>query len=61
MPDIAGIRPEDKAFYEDAARRCGPAFCQRALAAITKANSLIVRNVNQKIVFTNMVNRLFMS
>ncbi len=61
MPDIAGIRPEDKAFYEDAARRCGPAFCQRALAAITKANSLIVRNVNQKIVFTNMVNRLFVS
>lgn len=61
MPGISGIRPEDREFYDDAARRCGPLFCQRALAAISKAYSLIVRNVNQKIVFTNMVNRLFVS
>ena len=61
MTDIAGIRPEDKDFYAEAARKCGPEFCRRALMIITKAHSLVVRNVNQKIVFTNMVNRLFVN
>lgn len=61
MESIAGIRPEDAAFYADAARRFGPMFCQKALAAISRANVLIMRNVNQKIVFANMVNRLFAS
>lgn len=61
LQSIAGIRPEDKDFYENAARKCGPAFCHRALAAVSRANSMIARNVNQKIVFTNLVDRLFVS
>lgn len=61
MGDVAGIRPEERSFYENAAARCGERFCQRALSAISKAHGMIVRNVYQKIVFTNMVNRLFVS
>jgi len=61
MPEMAAVRPEYKDFFADAARRCGPVFCVRALAAISRANMLTERNVNQKIIFTNMVNRLFVS
>ncbi len=61
MASIAGIRHEDKDFYAEAARKCGPSFCRNALMAISKAYSLVVRNVNQKIIFTNLVNRLFVS
>lgn len=61
MPGISGIRPDEKEFFEEAAKKCGPMFCQRASAAVNKAYALVVRNVNQKIIFTNMVNRLFVS
>lgn len=61
MSEISGIRPEDADFYADAARRCGPSFCSKALNILSRAYSLVVRNVNQKILFTNMVNRLFVS
>lgn len=46
-------------FFNDAAKRCSQGFCQKALAVISRANMLVVRNVNQKMVFTNMVDRLF--
>ena len=59
MGAIAGIRPEDMDFFTDAAKRCSQGFCQKALAVISRANMLVVRNVNQKMVFTNMVDRLF--
>ncbi len=61
LQSIAGIRPEDKDFYTNAAKKCGPAFCRRALSAVSRANMMIARNVNQKIVFTNLVDRLFVS
>ena len=59
MGAIAGIRPEDMDFFNAAAKRCSQGFCQKALAVISRANMLVVRNVNQKMVFTNMVDRLF--
>jgi len=61
MDGIAGIRPEEREFYEDAASKCGDAFCMRAAAALGRAHGMILRNVNQKIVFANLVNRLFVS
>lgn len=61
MPDMAGIRPEEKTFFEGAAKRCSASFCTRALAILSRASMLVARNVNQKIIFTNMVNRLFVS
>ena len=61
LPGISGIRPEDMDFYKETARKCGPDFCTRALKIISRANSMIASNVNQKIIFTNMVSRLFVS
>lgn len=59
MGGIAGIRPEEKDFFDDAARRCSKSFCKRSLAALSRANMLVSRNVNQKIIFTNLVGRMF--
>lgn len=61
MGQIAWIAPGEKAFFTDAARRTRPAFCGKALSYIDKAMSLIDRNVNAKIVFCDLVNRLFLS
>ena len=61
MVRLSGIRPDEMAFYEEAAAGCGDEFCARASSAFIKAHNMIVRNVNQKIVFTNLVDRLFVS
>lgn len=61
MQEISGIRPSDRQFFKETAGKCGPMFCNRALSALNRANTLLVRNVNQKIIFTNLVNRLFVS
>lgn len=61
MVRLSGIRPDEMAFYEEAAAGCGDEFCARASSAFSKAHNVIVRNVNQKIVFTNLVDRLFVS
>ena len=61
MQEISGIRPSDRQFFKETAGKCGPMFCNRALSALNRANALLVRNVNQKIIFTNLVNRLFVS
>lgn len=61
LPSLAGLRPEYKEFFSEAAAKLGPDFCRRAILAINKANAMVVRNVNQKILFTNMVDRLFVS
>lgn len=61
MEDIAGIMPEDKEFYESAALRCKKSFSRMALKAIGGAYRMLDRNVSQKIVFTNFVNRIFVS
>ena len=61
MEDIAGIMPEDKEFYESAALRCKKSFSRMAIKAIGGAYRMLDRNVSQKIVFTNFVNRIFVS
>ncbi|MDD6253995.1 MAG: ATP-binding protein [Candidatus Cryptobacteroides sp.] len=61
MDKIAGVRPDELQFYKDAAARCGEEFCHKAVAALSGACNMIIRNVNQKIVFTNLVDRLFVS
>ena len=48
-------------FLANAAERCGETFCIRAEAALGRALRMVERNVNQKIVFTNLVDRLFVS
>ena len=48
-------------FFANVAGRCGETFCGKAEAALSRAHKMVERNVNQKIVFTNLVDRLFVS
>ena len=61
MPQIAWISPQEKEFFTGAARNAGPGFCRKALGYLDKAAALLDRNVNAKIVFCDLVNRLFLS
>jgi len=61
MPQIADLDPQEEDFYRNVAGKCSDAFCSRSVANIEKVVSLIDRNVNSKILFTDLVNRMFLS
>lgn len=61
LADLAYAAPEDEQYYIDTARACSTKFCSRASMALDKAAALIARSVNQKMVFTDLVNRLFVN
>jgi len=48
-----------EAYYAGAAKRLKPTFARRALAALDRALLLVERNVNQKILFADLVNQLY--
>ena len=61
LPELAGF-PEDEAdFYRDMAAKCRKTFPRQALAGLDRALLLLERNVSQKILFTDLVNRLYMT
>ena len=47
-------------YLQELASKCKKTFPRKAQAVIDRANMLIDRNVNQKILFCDMVNRLFL-
>lgn len=61
MAGIANIRPGEKEFFISAAGWCAPAFCERLLAQLDRSVALIERNVNAKIVFCDLADRIFLS
>ena len=61
MPQLAGIREEERDFYEEISGRFSVNFCTRSITNIEKVVSMIDRNVNSKILFCDLVNRLFLS
>ena len=61
LPQIAGISPEEEAFYADMAQKCGRKFCSKTVSNIEKVAYMIDRNVNSKILFCDLVNRMFYS
>ena len=61
MPDLALVAPEESEFYRSAAGRLSGTFCSRTMTNIEKAVAMIDRNVNSKIVFCDLVNRMFLS
>lgn len=61
MRQIACIAPQENAFFSETAGKVNAAFCGKALGYLDKAVALIDRNVNAKIVFCDLVNRLFLS
>jgi DNA polymerase-3 subunit delta' len=61
LPDLADILGDERPFYEEMAAKLRKTFSRQALAALDRALLLLERNVNQKILFTDLVNRLYMT
>ena len=61
MPQIAGIDSHEQEFYNAMAGRFGVNFCTRTMTNIEKVVAMIDRNVNSKILFCDLVNRMFIS
>ena len=60
MPTLARVPEEEEDFYRKMAAALKPSFPRRGMAVLDRALLLLERNVNQKILFTDMVNRLYM-
>lgn len=61
MGSIAGVAPSEDAYYGRLASVCGSTFCKRSMVWLGRAARLLERNVNQKMVFCNLVSRMFVS
>ena len=61
MPQIAYVDEEERDFYSDMSVRCGKGFCARTITNIEKVVAMIDRNVSSKILFCDLVNRMYLS
>ena len=61
MPQIADVPEDEHEFYSKMAASCGKAFCHRSVTNIEKVVAMIDRNVSSKILFCDLVNRMFLS
>ena len=61
LPDLADILGDERPFYEEMAAKLRKNFSRQALASLDRVLLLLERNVNQKILFTDLVNRLYMT
>ena len=61
MQAIVAVPEAEKEFYESMAARCRKSFCHKAIINIDKTVELIDRNVNARILFTDLVDRLFLT
>ena len=61
VPQIADVSEEEQEFYRKMAGSCGKSFCTRTITNIEKVVGMIDRNVSSKILFCDLVNRMFLS
>lgn len=61
MQQIAGVEDAEQEFYASLAQKCGKEFCSKSMTNIEKVVAMIDRNVNSKILFCDLVNRMFLS
>jgi len=61
LPALADIPSDEEAFYREMAGKLRKNFSRKALSALDRALLLLERNVNQKILFTDLVDRLYMT
>jgi DNA polymerase-3 subunit delta' len=61
LHQLAGVSPEEEDFYTGISGKIARTFCTRTITNIEKAVAMIDRNVNSKIVFCDLVNRMFLS
>ena len=59
MPQLSRIPAGEEAFFSRMAASLKPTFPRKGMACLDKALLLIERNVNQKILFTDLVNQLY--
>ena len=59
MPALAHVPEGEEDFYKRMAGALKPTFPRKGMAALDRALLLIERNVNQKILFTDLVNQLY--
>ncbi len=60
MPSLARIPEGEEDFYARMARSLKPTFPRKGMSALDRSLLLIERNVNQKILFTDLVNQLYL-
>ena len=60
MPQIADVAVQEQEFYDEMAQRCGKGFCLRTITNIENVVAMIDRNVNSKILFCDLVNRMYL-
>lgn len=61
LPQLADVAPHEEAFYQEMADKCVKGFCMRSITNIEKVVAMIDRNVNSKILFCDLVNRMFVN
>lgn len=61
LPGISGISSEEEPFYASMASKCRKSFPRSAMTVLDRTQRLIDRNVNQKILFCDMVDRMYSS
>lgn len=61
LQHLAGISTDEMAYYSSLARSCRKTFPRLAIGCLDRASMLIDRNVNQKILFCDMVGRLYLN
>lgn len=59
MPRLAAVAPEREETVARIAASVKPAFPRHAMGSLDRALQLIERNVNQKIIFTDMVSQIY--
>lgn len=61
MMRMSGILPEEEEFFVRVASECRRSFPRMALTYLDRAQLLIDRNVNQRILFCDLVGRMYLS
>ena len=61
LPQLADVSQEEREFYDLMASRLGKGFCMKSITNIEKVVAMIDRNVSSKILFCDLVNRMFLS
>ena len=59
MPRLASVAPEREEMTAKIAGAVKPAFPRYAMGCLDRAQQMLERNVNQKIIFTNLVSQIY--
>lgn len=60
MQDISNAAEQEILFFSNVASRCREDFCEKASGCFDRASQLIERNVNPKILFCDLADRIYL-